>query len=397
MENPLLADDVQSYINQHINTDPKELAFKKSPFTAVSMIDLITQIQAKQKAKSKLPTWYNTPNILYPAKLSIEQTSSEACAAYKASLIQADSLIDLTGGFGIDCYYFAKKTKQVVHGEMQEYLSEIVHHNYKALGVDNITTNCGDSLTYLQQSNKRWDWIYVDPARRNQSKEKVFFLKDCVPNLPENIDILFNHTNNVLIKTSPLLDIQVGISELKDVKAIHIVALNNEVKELLWILEKGNQTPIQLIAVNLTGDSTSTFTASLNKDCVSNLSDPLKYLYEPNSAVLKTGKFDCVAQHYNINKLQAHSHLYTSADLVQNFAGRSFEIIATHPYNKASAKSILTNIKANITTRNFPLKVEELRKKWKIKDGGQDYIFFTTLANNDKVFICCKKIETPIS
>lgn len=390
MKNHLLAEDVQQYIQEQLHSDIKSLAFKKSPFTHIEMSELLTQIESKQKSKDKLPTWYATDNILFPKKLSIEQTSSEECAKYKASLVQGDSLIDLTGGFGIDCYYFAKQVKAVQHCEMQEDLSAIVAHNYTALGVDNITCHCGDSLVYLKENNKQWDYIYVDPARRNSAKEKVFFLSDCTPNVPEHLNDLFTHTNTILIKTSPLLDIHAGISELNHVKAVHIVALNNDVKELLWILEKGYEGEIALVAVNLTKDEPQLFHTSLTDQAVASFHAPQQYLYEPNSAILKTGKFDAVSQQYKINKLHPHSQLYTSEELV-NFPGRSFKIQEVVPFNKQNAKTHLTNIKANVTVRNFPLKVEEIRKKWKIKDGGDVYIFFTTNLKNEKIIIiCCK-------
>ncbi|SDH44941.1 THUMP-like domain-containing protein [Myroides phaeus] len=390
MKNHLLAEDVQQYIQEQLHSDIKSLAFKKSPFTHIEMSELLTQIESKQKSKDKLPTWYATDNILFPKKLSIEQTSSEECAKYKASLVQGDSLIDLTGGFGIDCYYFAKQVKAVQHCEMQEDLSAIVAHNYAALGVDNITCHCGDSLVFLKENNKQRDYIYVDPARRNSAKEKVFFLSDCTPNVPEHLSDLFTHTNTILIKTSPLLDIHAGISELNHVKAVHIVALNNDVKELLWILEKGYEGEIALVAVNLTKDEPQLFHTSLTDQAVASFHAPQQYLYEPNSAILKTGKFDAVSQQYKINKLHPHSQLYTSEELV-NFPGRSFKIQEVIPFNKQNAKTHLSNIKANVTVRNFPLKVEEIRKKWKIKDGGDSYIFFTTNLKNEKIIIICYK------
>lgn len=390
MKNNLLAEEVQQYIQEQLHSDINTLAFKKSPFSTVEMSELLTQIESKQKSKDKLPTWYLGQNILFPKKLSIEQTSSEECAKYKASLIQGNSLIDLTGGFGIDCYYFAKHIKEVQHCEMQEDLSEIVAHNYTALGIDNINCHCGDSLVYLKQVNKQWDYIYVDPARRNQAKEKVFFLSDCTPNVPEHLTDLFTFTNTILIKTSPLLDLHAGISELQHVKAIHIVALNNDVKELLWILEKGYEGEIDLVAVNLIKDEPQLFHTTLSDQASATFHTPQQYLYEPNSAILKTGRFDAVSQQYKINKLHPHSQLYTSEELI-NFPGRSFVIEEIIPFNKQNAKAHLSNIKANITVRNFPLKVEEIRKKWKIKDGGDKYIFFTTNLKNEKIIIiCCK-------
>lgn len=387
----LLQPEVQAYIKEHLNDTIADLAFKKSPFPNLSMPDLLAQIESKQKAKSKLSKWYTTPNLVFPTKLSIEQTSSEECAAYKASLVEGDSLIDLTGGFGIDCYYFAQRIKQVTHCEIQPELSAIVQHNYTQLQQANITCIAGDSLLYLATSKKQFDYIYLDPARRNQSKEKVFFLRDCTPNIVEHLDLLLRHTHTVLVKTAPLLDIQAGLSELKFVKAIHIVALQNEVKELLWIIEKGYEGEIVLQAVNLTKTQQHITTLLLSDERAATYSEPQTYLYEPNSALLKTGKFNAISVHFNVDKLHQHSQLYTSSELV-DFSGRRFKIKYNLPYNKATAKEYLQQQKANITVRNFPLKVDELRKKWKIKEGGETYIFFTTTYSNQKVFLICEPV-----
>lgn len=393
MKTNLLANEVQRYLQDHLNTNITELAFKKSPFDGVEMSDLLTQLESKQKSKDKLPTWYKTNHVLFPKKLSIEQTSSEECAQYKASLLQGESLIDLTGGFGIDCYYFSKQVKRVLHCEMQEDLSEIVAYNYDVLNCNNITCHIGDSLAYLEKNTATWDYIYVDPHRRNQAKEKVFFLKDCLPNVPEHLDLLFERSNIILIKTSPLLDIHAGLSELNHVKEIHIVALNNEVKELLWILDKNYSGEVNLIAVNIAKGKTDRFETALNKISFSEYGEPTIYLYEPNSAVLKTGKFDVISEQYKLTKLHQHSQLYSSDQLI-DFPGRCFKIEQVIPYTKQEAKVHLTNLKANVTVRNFPIKVEEIRKKWKMKEGGDVYLFFTTNLHNERIVIRCSKLNT---
>jgi len=387
----LLQPEVQTYIQDHLEDSIADLAFKKSPFPDVTMHDLLTQIESKQKARYKLSKWYSTANIVFPAKLSIEQTSSEECATYKASLVEGKSLIDLTGGFGIDCYYFAQRIQSVIHCEIQPELSAIVQHNYHQLGQGNIRCISGDSLEYLAQSKQQFDYIYLDPARRNQQKEKVFFLRDCTPNIVEHLDLLLAHTSTVLIKTAPLLDIQAGLNELKFVKTIHIVALQNEVKELLWIIEKDYVGDIELVAVNLTRNGQQLTRINLSDETEATYAEPKTYLYEPNSALLKTGKFNAISAFFKVDKLHQHSQLYTSEELL-NFSGRRFKIKQHLPYNKATAKEYLQQQKANITVRNFPIKVEELRKKWKIKEGGELYIFFTTTLSNQKIFLICEPV-----
>ena len=388
----ILKHEIQAFINANVGKSISKLALQKNPFPEVNWITILNQIEAKTKAKDKLPNWFSAVNIIYPSKISIEQTSSEKTASYKASIVSGDSLIDLTGGFGVDDYYFSKKIKNVAHCEINLELSAVVKHNFEQLNVPNITCYAGDSLDSLNTLNTKWDWIYIDPSRRNDAKGKVFLLKDCLPNVPENLDFYFNNSDAILIKTAPLLDISAGLSELQHVKAIHIIAVENEVKELLWELHAsffGNTT---IKTINLTKDKTDTFDFILNEDSkFPNFSLPQKYLYEPNSAIMKSGGFDEVGSFYNLNKLHKHSHLYTSADLI-SFPGRIFQIQNSFPYNKTEMKSFLENTQANITTRNFPDSVESIRKKWKIKDGGNLYCFFTTDENNDKIVLICTKI-----
>jgi protein-L-isoaspartate O-methyltransferase len=389
----ILSDEIQAFIDSNIDKKIAQLAFQKNPFPAVEWISILNQIEAKSKAKDKLPTWFNTKSIVYPSKISIEQTSSEKTALYKATLISGDSLIDLTGGFGVDDYYFAKKIKEVVHCEINPELSNIVKHNFKQLNVKNCTCYAGDSQKTLEILNQKWDWIYIDPSRRNDAKGKVFMLKDCLPNVPENLDFYFKKTDSILIKTAPLLDISAGLLELKNVKNIHIVALENEVKELLWELHKDYWGSVTLKTVNILKETFEIFDYILNqKSEITNYSQPEKYLYEPNSAIMKSGGFDAVGSFYHLNKLHKHSHLYTSKDLI-SFPGRVFEIENSIPYNKMEMKIHLENKQANITTRNFPDTVENIRKKWKIKDGGNKYTFFTTDENNHKIVLICTKIK----
>ena len=388
----ILKHEIQAFINANVGKSISKLALQKNPFPEVNWITILNQIEAKTKAKDKLPNWFSAENIIYPSKISIEQTSSEKTASYKASVVSGDSLIDLTGGFGVDDYYFSKKIKNVAHCEINLELSAVVKHNFEQLNVPNITCYAGDSLDSLNTLNTKWDWIYIDPSRRNDAKGKVFLLKDCLPNVPENIEFYFNNSDAILIKTAPLLDISAGLSELQHVKAIHIIAVENEVKELLWELHASFFLNTTIKTINLKKDKTDTFDFILNEDSkFPNFSLPQKYLYEPNSAIMKSGGFDEVGSFYNLNKLHKHSHLYTSADLI-SFPGRIFQIQNSFPYNKTEMKSFLENTQANITTRNFPDSVESIRKKWKIKDGGNLYCFFTTDENNDKIVLICTKI-----
>ncbi|MFQ3173161.1 MAG: hypothetical protein ACI87N_003058 [Flavobacteriales bacterium] len=385
--------EIQAFINDNIDKRISSLALQKNPFPDMEWIYILNQIEAKAKAKQKLPNWFATKNIIYPSKISIEQTSSEKTASHKASIVSGESLIDLTGGFGVDDFYFSKKIKAVAHCEIDAGLSNIVKHNLEQLGAENISCYPGDSSSTLASLNQRWDWIYIDPSRRNDAKGKVFMLKDCLPNIPENIDYYFHKTNAILIKTAPLLDLSAGLSELKHVKTIHIIALENEVKELLWELHYNYTGKVTVKTVNIFKEKIESFDFILNEDIKTpTYGLPLKYVYEPNSAIMKSGGFDEVGLFYNLDKLHKHSHLYTSTNLI-SFPGRVFEIENCIPYNKVEMKTFIENKKANITTRNFPDSVENIRKKWKIKEGGNVYCFFTTDANNNKIVLICNKIK----
>ena len=391
MQFPILQQEIQEFIKANAEVSIHQLALQKNPFPVFNWKKIVEQIECRQKSKDKLPTWFKTESIIYPSKISIQQTSSEKTAAYKASLISGNSIIDLTGGFGVDAYYFSKHFQSVVHCEMNEELSAIVAHNVKQLHSNSIACYSGDSYEILSNLNRKFDWIYIDPSRRNDHKGKVFMLKDCLPNVPDLLDFYFNYSDNLLIKTAPLLDIAAGLNEMKKVKKIHIVAIENEVKELLWEISKNETSPVEICTVNLKKEHTEYFQFEWNKNSDSiGYSLPQKYLYEPNSAIMKSGGFNEVSLQFNIDKLHPNSHLYTSNEL-KTFPGRTFEINAVLPYQKKEMKAFLEGNKANVTTRNFPDSVDEIRKKWKIKEGGNLYCFFTTDVNNTKIVLLCTK------
>ena len=393
MNKAILNKKVQEFIDVNLRLDTNGLILKKSIFIEVSNKELAEQIIAKLKCKDKLPTWFGLESGLFPVKISIEQTSSEETAKYKASLISGKNIVDITGGFGVDDFYFSRNFESIIHCELNPELSEITEHNFKELGVGNCTFFAGDGLVLLQNSEEKFDWIYLDPSRRSDVKGKVFLLKDCLPNVPDNLELLFLKSNNVMMKTSPLVDISQGISELKGVKEIHVVAVKNEVKELLWILEKESSGDILIKTVNLIGEDKQEFEFALssegNQDPKYSL--PLNYLYEPNSAILKSGAFNQVSVQLELFKLNKHSHLYTSQDLIP-FPGRSFEIKEVIPFQKKVLKKRFGGSKTNITIRNFPKKVDELRKDLNIKDGGDVYLFFTTNRTGEKVCLVCGKV-----
>lgn len=396
MNPSILKTETQKYINDNLKSEITKLILKGSPFKDISIQELTNQIIAKKKSEKKLPTWFSTKNIYYPPKISIEQTSSEVTAKYKSNLVSGNTIIDITGGFGIDCFYFSKLFSKVIHCEINEELSTIVTHNYQQLKIDNIKTVAGNGFDFLKKTDQTFDCIYIDPSRRNDVKGKVFLLKDCQPYIPPKIDFFFTKAKQILIKVSPILDISNTISDLKNVKEVHVVAVNNEVKELLFLLEKEYQEAIKIQTINFQKENTQSFKFSFNEKVESEYSNPLTYLYEPNVAILKSGGFHQISKQLNVFKLHQHSHLYTSQEHI-NFPGRTFKIEHTIAYNKKELRKLLPNKKANITTRNFPKTVAQFRKETKIKDGGDMYIFLTTALKNRQKIVICKKDNVKLS
>ena len=379
---------IQDYIKKN-EFNSSKLVFSKSPFEVVTIKELIQQIDAKKKSKNKLPSWYHSAKIYYPPKLNIEQCSSEITAKYKASIIEGDKIADITGGFGIDSYYFSKTFKTVHHFELNKCLSEITAHNFLVLKRNNIQCFAEDGLKNILK--EQYDVIYADPSRRHEDKGKVFFLKDCEPDIPFHLPVLLKNCKKLLIKTSPMLDISVGLNELKFVSELHIVAVKNDVKELLWVIKPNFKGIPHIKTININKDHKDVFNFNLNDTSKVDYDIPKKYLYEPNAAIMKSGAFDLISVRYQIKKLHKHSHLYTSDELI-SFPGRKFVINKVTPYQKKHFKEFSTIEKANISIRNFPESVAYLRKRLCIKDGGDLFLFFTITNGNKKIIVSCTKV-----
>ncbi|MDQ3192668.1 MAG: class I SAM-dependent methyltransferase [Bacteroidota bacterium] len=367
-----------------------KLAKDKNPFAK----EILNQVQGRQKAKKKIPLWANTEGIIFPVGLSIEQSSSEATAKHKASLISGKKLIDLSSGFGIDSFYFSKVFKEIVLVEPNEELLGIVKHNYNCLKVDNASFYNNKAEEFVEIYKQKSDFIYVDPSRRLSSNKKIINLKDCEPNVVNLLPAMFLIAPSLLIKTAPLLDINSALTELTGVKKVIVLSYQNECKEVLYLLEKNfNKEPI-IEAVNIKENQQEifNFTLTQEKEAKINLSPPLKYLYEPNAAIMKAGAFKLVAQQFNLFKLHSNSHLYTSETLVKDFPGRTFLIEAVCKYKKKEIEFVLKNKKANIAVRNFKEKVSDILKKTGITEGGDKYLFATTDYKESAIIVICNKI-----
>lgn len=379
MNEALLAQTVQEYINANLNADVNKIALAKSVFENVSAAELAGQIAAKKKSKHKLPTWFTTQGIYYPLLLSIEQCSSEPTAAYKADLALGNSLIDLTAGFGVDSYFFSKKVDQVYSCEINPELSAISAHNAKILNATPINCLAEDGITFLQNTNIKFDTIYIDPARRSNST-KVFKLKDCTPDVTEHLTLFLEKAQRIIIKTAPLLDISAGLSELHNVSEIHIISVKNECKELLWVIDKNYTAETQIICATI-NESVKTFSfpiAELKTKIEIGTIEPFGYLYEPDVALLKSGAFNLIAEKFKLEKLHQQSQLYFSPEIKSTFLGRIFEIESLLSLNELKKEKTL---KGNVIVRNFPEKAEVLVKKYKIAPSHDDFLIFTQSPN----------------
>ncbi|SDB34652.1 hypothetical protein SAMN03097699_0820 [Flavobacteriaceae bacterium MAR_2010_188] len=392
MNKDILNKDNQDFIHKNLESDLNAILLSKAFQSIPLLSELISQIEAKKRCESKLPTWYDAPLIYFPDKLNIEQTSSEKTAEYKSKLIQGKVLIDLTSGFGVDDYYFSKVFEKVYACEINQELAEISAYNLKILKVDNIEVVNQNGLDFLKNQKGQIDAIYIDPSRRHDTKGKIFRFNESEPDVTANLRLFFEKASTVLIKSSPLVDLSSGIKDLRNVSAIHIIALNNEVKELLWLVKKDFKGKVKVLTRNITKKIDENYNFCIDDELTTEveLSEPLHYLYEPNAAILKSGGFKIISEDYKIKKLNLNSHLYTSNEL-KKFPGRIFKVLKWQDYNKKKLKRDLPK-KANISIRNFPKSVEQIRKELKISDGGEHYLFFTTDLHNNKIVIECEKV-----
>lgn len=438
-----LSAETLHFIEEHLSDDVCNLALQAGKRTSVDMPAALTQIAGYQIASNKLPTWSRTKGILYPRHLSLEQCSSEATARYKARLVSGNTFADLTGGFGIDCYFLSTRFKTSVYVEQQEELCDIARHNFTLLNRPEITVLHADGTEYLQQTPPV-DCLFLDPARRDAQGGKTVAIADCEPNIQVLEKLLLEKASTVLIKLSPMLDISQALKDLHSIQAIHVVSVDNECKELLLVLSATSpkeKEEVELHCVNLTPRTPSDKAVTVAPNTCSNQTSLDKkqlktshfiedfqtpfpdertfqqsvssfmftwgeetqtecrythsaeeYLYEPNASVMKAGGYRSIAKRYGLKKLHPNSHLYTSSQCVEDFPGRRFVIDKVYGFSKKELKSVSLLKQANLTIRNFPASVNELRKRLRLNEGGRIYLFATTFADGHKALLQCRKV-----
>ena len=390
---------LMAFIQAHLSDDPDRLLLSASRYPEIDMPFVVAQITARRQIKEKLPTWYQQEQLLFPAKIAAEQCSSEQTALYKQQLVtEGDTLCDLTGGLGIDSYYFSRRVKQVYYIERFPSYCEVARANMATLGARNVAVLEGDSTQWLDQL-PAIDVFYVDPARRGEGNKRMFALSDCEPDLTQLLPRLLAKAPRVIAKLSPMADLRQTLALLPTTQAIHILSVKNECKELLFVIgrePRESAVPIHCVHLTKQAASDECFVCSLEAEqqAASHLATTLRrYLYEPNASVLKAGAFKQVACQFPVEKLQVSSHLYTSDHYLDRFPGRRFEVEEVIPFHSKSCKQLAgQSLQANVTTRNFPLTVEALRKKCRIREGGDIYLFATTGPKEEKLLIRTHKV-----
>ena len=383
-----------NFVKEHAADDVQRLALEVRKYPEVDAHFALDQIAGRQKSRTKLPSWAEVDDLIFPPSVSMEQCSSEATASYKSSLVSGESLVDLTGGFGVDFSFLSSRFSRAVYVERQEHLCHIAEHNFKVLGLSHVQVVNDDAEHYLA-TMPVVDLIYLDPARRDGAGNRVFRLDDCTPNVVQLLDLLLTKGRQVMIKLSPMLDVSQALRQLRGVSEVHIVSVAGECKELLLLLSAKHEGDVKIVCVN----DGQTFTYRLGEPVVMPMqwsgelpAEGDLYLYEPNASMMKAGCFGQLAQRYGLQAVAQQSHLFVAERPISDFQGRKFVVNDITTLNSKELKQKLAGItQANVAVRNFPLKAAELAKRLRLKDGGSVYIFGTRLTNGKNVLLLCEK------
>ena len=409
------------FVREHADEDVRKVALLDTKDPEIDLKTALDQIAGRQTARRKLPSWASVDGIIYPPHLNMEQCSSEQTARYKAKIVNSKwsngkSFVDLTGGFGIDFYWMSQGFQKRQYVEQNEALCEIAENNFRLLGLS-CSVCCGSAAAYLSQM-PHVNLIYLDPARRNEHGGRTYGIEDCTPNVLELMPQLMEKADCVMLKLSPMLDWRKAVDDIQkrnaNVSEVHIVSVDNECKELLLVLGKESVDGLRVVCVN--GESRFEFVPKVGMSysqagnvlfprweysSPSELVDSPLYLYEPNASIMKAGCFAEVEERFKVQQVAMNSHLFLSSDEIEDFPGRKFRILAISSMNKQEIKHTFSEIinqkltsmeSANIAVRNFPMSVDQLRKKLKLKDGGDTFIFATTLASGEHKLLICRKI-----
>ncbi len=393
-------DTVQKFIFKNEHADERELVLQHKALFDLPTKSIAEQIAGRRKAKKKLPFWYETKGVVYPPTLNLEQSSSQATALFKAKIaetftgIKKNAGVDLTGGFGVDSFFLARLFDSFHYIEPDGALIEIAQHNHSMLKAANIKHHLNVAEQFIDQNNLDFDLVFVDPSRRDNKSRKIIRLADCLPDITQLQQRVLNRSKFLLIKTSPLLDIKQGLREVDHVRKVYVVSVDNECKELLFLAEQNYEGEISIEAIDLlaSGNARSSFLFTPEEEKASQVSfgEPQNYLYEPNASILKAGAFKLISERFQLKKLAANTHLYTANKLILDFPGRIFSVEVLNPEPRQLPR-LLPNRQVNVVTRNYPLSVQEIKKKLNLNDGG-DKFFVGFSSEKKKHLALCARI-----
>ncbi|MFY0685121.1 MAG: hypothetical protein JXR20_11250 [Balneola sp.] len=381
------------FIKDHINDDPAELMLRAHKYPELPIKEIVVQIASRQKAKEKLPEWFDNERIVFPTKQNLEQASSEITAKFKARFLEGKSFMDLTGGTGIDTFYIAQNFDSNVYVEPNVELCERAEHNFSALEA-NIEIRNTTAEEVLDEDLGKVDWVFIDPSRRDELKNRVYALEDCVPNVLELEEQLLSAANNVLIKASPMLDIKKTLRQFNSCYKVQVVAVQNEVKELLMYLKDGFDGEAEIEAWNLSStdkDELFSFKYSEDEALIFDIGEPQKYLYEPNASLMKSGAYKNISSRFELQKLHPNTHLYTSDVLLNSFPGKTLLVKEVFNPSKKEIKKRFKEGKVNVVVRNYPMGANDIKKKFKLHDGGEEFLVFCEIEGEGLKAIWCER------
>ena len=382
------------FVQDHLTEDPAHLLLSLKSAPGIDLKVAAQQIAMRQKAAKKLPFWASYPSLIFPPSLSMEQCSSELTAVYKAKLVSGKTFIDLTGGFAVDTFFIGRNFKEITYLERQQELVDLAQHNLsKLLKEQDIKLNVllGESVHFIEEAQAKYDLLYADPARRGSGNQKMYQLKDLEPDVTQNWNLFRQKAKVILIKASPMLDIHAALTDLPEVNEVHVVAVKNEVKELLF-LYTGTNEKAKVIATELGNNKEQQFSFTMAEEMTAsvNYSLPQKFLVLPYSCILKAGAFKSFAVRFGLSKLHPHTHLYTANELPEQVNGRVFEVLEELKLDKKILKARFPNGKVNVLTRNYPIKPDLIKKRYKLKDGGNEYLIACTLMDGQTSVLRCR-------
>lgn len=386
---------LKHFVQDHLSEDPAQLLLKYHHSVPFDLKLAVQQIAARQKAKYKIPTWAVHPDIIFPVSLSMEQSSSELTAKHKATFMKGENLVDLTGGLGVDTFFASDHFEKATYIERNQDLCEIAENNLVLLAPGKFHVYHGDAIKFLSSKEQSFDWLYVDPARRGDQNQKLYKLSDCEPDVVANWPLFKSKAKNILVKASPMLDISAVLDEIPEIQKVIVVAVKNEVKEVLLVYQQGSDIGNAIVeCVELSAGNEGMFSFDYLKEANLDLqlSYPKRFIIEPHATILKAGGFKSFSEQYQLPKIHVNSHLYTSDHSHRKILGKIYEIIGEIKADKKQIKSLFPSGKANVVVRNHPMKAEVIKSKFRLQDGGEDFLIASTTQDGKPRFFHCRKV-----